>query len=150
MPGRSKGMTLIELLIIVALITLLSAMAVPVVSGFVERGRIDRAIDDIRTASMKIYEWRSHNAEFPGTLAQADIEMPLDPWGRPYAYTNIATAQAGEVRRDSELRRVNSDFDLYSVGPDGQTTMGFDGAKARDDIVRASNGGHIGLAEDYD
>jgi general secretion pathway protein G len=44
---------------------------------------------------------------------------------------------------------VNSDFDLYSMGPDGQSKPPFTAAASRDDIVRASNGGFIGPVSDF-
>ena len=47
------------------------------------------------------------------------------------------------------LNPVNSDFDLYSNGPDGVTQRNFGSGEGRDDIVRANNGGFIGVAEDY-
>ena len=47
------------------------------------------------------------------------------------------------------MNPLNTDFDLYSMGPDGQTQKQLTAAKARDDIVRAGNGGFIGKAEDH-
>ena len=44
---------------------------------------------------------------------------------------------------------LNSDFDLYSMGPDGQTATPLTAKASRDDIVRANNGGFIGVASDY-
>jgi general secretion pathway protein G len=85
----------------------------------------------------------------PNTLAQAGLDGRLDPWGNPYIYLNIANANPGEVRRDKNLNPVNTDFDLYSMGRDGETNTAFTAKKARDDVVRANNGGFLGLAEDY-
>jgi general secretion pathway protein G len=53
------------------------------------------------------------------------------------------------VRRDKNLNPLNRDFDLYSVGKDGQTQTQLTAARARDDIVRAGNGSFIGKAEDH-
>ncbi len=47
------------------------------------------------------------------------------------------------------MNPVNSDYDLYSKGPDGDTQKQFTAAKARDDIVRANNGRYYGTAEDH-
>jgi general secretion pathway protein G len=44
---------------------------------------------------------------------------------------------------------VNSTFDLYSLGPDGKSSPPFTAAPSQDDIVRANDGGFIGLASDY-
>ena len=44
---------------------------------------------------------------------------------------------------------VNSDFDLYSMGPDGDSRAPFTAKASRDDIVRASNGGFIGPVSEF-
>ncbi len=44
---------------------------------------------------------------------------------------------------------INSDFDLYSMGKDGRSVGPLTARHSRDDIVRASNGRFVGLAEDY-
>jgi len=44
---------------------------------------------------------------------------------------------------------LNTDYDLYSQGPDGQSVSPLTAAKSRDDIIRANNGDFIGTAEDY-
>jgi general secretion pathway protein G len=45
---------------------------------------------------------------------------------------------------------INSDFDLYSVGKDGQSQDPLTAPVSRDDIVRANNGRFVGLASTYD
>ena len=47
------------------------------------------------------------------------------------------------------MNPVNSDYDLYSRGPDGQTQAQFTAQKARDDIVRAADGAYVGIAQDF-
>jgi general secretion pathway protein G len=54
-----------------------------------------------------------------------------------------------EVRKDRNLVPINTDFDLYSVGPDGDSQAPLTAAASRDDIVRANDGRFIGKAEDY-
>jgi len=44
---------------------------------------------------------------------------------------------------------INSDYDLYSKGPDGLSLKPLTAAPSRDDIVRANNGSFIGIAADY-
>ncbi len=74
-----------------------------------------------------------------------------DPWGHPYEYFNLITAKGnGQARKDKKLAPLNTDFDLYSVGPDGQTAASLVNKASRDDTVRARDGGFIGLASDFD
>ena len=53
------------------------------------------------------------------------------------------------ARKDRFLVPVNSTFDLYSMGPDGESVPPFTAAKSRDDIVRANDGGYVGRASGF-
>ncbi|NOS79612.1 MAG: prepilin-type cleavage/methylation domain-containing protein, partial [Nitrospira sp.] len=52
----------------------------------------------------------------------------------------------GGARKDRFLVPINSDFDIYSMGRDGQTVAPLTAPKSHDDIIRASDGGFYGLA----
>lgn len=52
-------------------------------------------------------------------------------------------------RRDRYLFPVNTDYDLFSLGPDRRTSPSLKGPVARDDVVRANNGGYYGAAREY-
>ena len=87
----------------------------------------------------------------PLDLAELPIEIPLDPWSRPYTYLNIATAEpgTGAFRKNGNLSPLNTDFDLYSAGKDGDSKGPLNAKASRDDVVRANNGAFIGRVEDY-
>jgi general secretion pathway protein G len=53
------------------------------------------------------------------------------------------------VRKDGRLNPLNTDFDLFSTGKDGDTTGPLNARASRDDVVRANNGAFIGLGENY-
>ena len=55
----------------------------------------------------------------------------------------------GMVRKDKNLVPINSDFDLYSMGPDGESVSPLTANSSRDDIVRGRNGDYIGNAAEY-
>ncbi len=44
---------------------------------------------------------------------------------------------------------INSRYDLYSVGADGQSTPPLTAKTSRDDIIYANDGGYIGRASGY-
>jgi general secretion pathway protein G len=104
------------------------------------------AILDIER-TIKIYQVLTD--KLPPNLAAAGLDNIKDKWGNPYVYQPTATADPGHVRRDRFNNPVNTDYDLYSKGPDGRTQMEFDAKFARDDIVRANNGDYVGLASEY-
>ena len=44
---------------------------------------------------------------------------------------------------------INTDYDLYSMGKDGQSAPALTAQKSRDDIIRANDGAYIGPAAGY-
>ena len=145
---RPRGMSVVELTIAIGVVALVASVAVPSVDAYLDRGRAARAIGDIGTISIQLYRWQSNSRKFPRTLAEAGLSGFVDPWGNPYKYVNIASAEPGDVRRNRNGTPINTDFDLYSMGPDGRTDARLDEGNARDDIVRANNGQFVGAAQD--
>lgn len=147
-PG---GFTLIEIVIAVAIVTILAALAVPFYEGYVLEARIGTAMKDIRQMELILND-RYIDNDPPATLADAGINL-VDPWGNPYRYLwldgNTAPGVSGERRRDKSLNPVNTDYDLYSMGADGVTAAQFTAGNAQDDVVRANDGDFIGLAKDH-
>jgi general secretion pathway protein G len=52
-------------------------------------------------------------------------------------------------RLDRFAVALNADYDLYSLGGDGESAVSLTETASRDDVVRADNGGYIGLASEY-
>lgn len=153
-PNRKQQLafTLIELLISLVIAGALMSIAVPSYQEYVEGARRTSAIKDIAVISLKLDNYRTQNGTFPASLDELNMTLPTDPWGNTYQYLAIdyePPPKPGRLRRDKNLNPLNSDFDLYSVGPDGNTQMQLTAAKARDDIVRAGNGSFIGLAAEH-
>jgi len=55
----------------------------------------------------------------------------------------------GGARKDRFLVPINSDFDLYSMGVDGESVGPLTAIKSHDDIIRANDGGYYGLASNF-
>lgn len=128
------GLTLVEMIVVLAIIALVAALIVPNVIGRPDEARVTVAKADLRTISAALKMYRLDNSDYPTTeqglsaLARrptagpapahwaADgylAQVPVDPWGRPYLY-----------------RYPNPDgaFDLLSYGKDGKA--GGDGVNA--------------------
>lgn len=131
------------------IIGVLAGIAVPSFQGVRERAQIAVAISDIGSLSQQISEFYLLNDRYPADLSELGDGADLDPWGRPYQYLNHEGASTGAKRKDRFLVPVNSDYDLYSMGPDGASFPPFTAGPSLDDIVRANNGGFIGVAESY-
>jgi general secretion pathway protein G len=148
-PERECGFTLLELMVVLAAGVVLASLAIPAFNSYVERSRVAVAVGNIGTASLHLYRWQLNTRSFPATLAEAGIVLGNDPWGRPYRYLRVAGANVGLLRKDHNLVPINTDFDLYSMGPDGQSAAALTAQPSRDDIVRANNGAYIGVAANY-
>ena len=149
---KYRGFGLLDLMIAVVVMALLVAVAIPSYKQFVVRAKNARAIGDIATMSIEIDKFRlKNNGALPNSLNELSMEIPLDPWKAPYQYLNILAAGPGNggVRKDGKLNPLNNDFDLYSMGDDGDSASPLSANLSRDDIVRANNGAFIGLGEDY-
>ncbi len=148
---KARGFTLIEIIIVLAVVGVLLSIAVPAVESYIDRSRIAQSAVDIDGMQATIKKYRLANGALPNLLDDAGLGGKLDPWGQPYEYYNLSTKTGnGQPRKDKKLAPLNSDYDLYSVGRDGQTQSSLVNSVSRDDIVRARDGGFIGLAEDFD
>jgi general secretion pathway protein G len=146
------GFTLVELMLAIAILAVLVAIAVPSYQAYGERIKVQRAETDILLLSAVIDMYERDNREYPTNLAVTGNAGMLDPWGRPYQYlrlTPLDAAVAGLRRKDRNLVPINSDYDLYSLGKDGDSQAPLTTPVSRDDIVRANNGRFVGLASDY-
>ena len=152
-PLSPRGLTLIELLLVTAIVGILAAIVVPMSRGQIEKARLSEAIVGVREIELKITSFMALNGAPPDTLDQVGMAGKLDPWGNPYQYLRILGVPPNEVRgqwrKDRFLVPINSDFDLYSEGADGTSTPPITARASRDDIIRAGEGNYIGLASDY-
>lgn len=152
---RAAGFTIVELLSVVSIIGLLAGLGIPKLHSLQEKARIARAIGDIRAIQIDLMAIEAQSSPLPATLADIGRGEMLDPWGAPYQYLNFSTADTkgngdpAGARKDKFLKPLNSTFDLYSMGADGETSASLSSGKGRDDIVRANDGGFIGLASRF-
>ena len=147
--GAAAGFNLIELMLSLLIVAVLTAIAVPSYRSYVERAEIKMAMADIAAIDHKIARYLSKTLSYPLSLNDVGVTS-LDPWGNAYVYLNISTVTGNwQLRKDRNLVPINTDYDLYSRGKDGASVAPLTAKKSHDDIVRANNGGYIGLAQDY-
>ena len=152
-PDRSaRGFTLIELSIVVAIIVTLSTITVPVFLSVLQDARVEGTTEDMRVVQTEIQMFINQKGELPDSLDDIGLGHLRDPWGRPYVYTRIdggKTSNVGELRKDRFLVPINSDYDLYSMGPDGKSASALTANISHDDIIRANDGAYFGPASEY-
>ena len=146
---RLAGFTLIELMMVVAIIGTLAGIAVPMYIRYINNARLAEGISEIRNLELEIEIYRLDNDRLPSSLNDIGRQNLTDPWGRPYQYANHSLIPPGKRRKFHGTVPLNLDYDLFSTGADGQWIPPLTAAQSRDDIVRADDGGFIGLASQY-
>jgi general secretion pathway protein G len=119
----TKGFTLLEIIVVVAIIAILAAYIAPKVAGRVDDARISKAKSDIRVLESSLELYKLDNFVYPSTEQGLDAlvnkpsgentrnwreggyikKLNKDPWGNEYRY-----AYPGS----------NGEFDVYSLGAD--------------------------------
>lgn len=123
--GMQSGFTLIEIMVVVAILAILGATVVPMIMNRPEEARVVKAKQDIGTLEQSLELYRLDNFNYPSTDQglQALIEqptgdpeasnwkdggyvkkLPKDPWGLEYIF--LSPGESG-------------DYDIISYGRDG-------------------------------
>ncbi len=141
------GFTILELLVVTVIIGTLSTMVAPSLQRAREQAQVVAAVSEIRIIEAELAIYREINFVFPVSLAAIDRAGMVDPWGFPYVYAGVTGP--GGARKDTFMVPLNTDFDLYSVGPDGESASPLSASSSQDDILRALNGAWVGIGSDF-
>ncbi|RYZ36484.1 MAG: type II secretion system protein GspG [Myxococcaceae bacterium] len=93
---RNRGMTLIEIMVVITILGLIAAAVGVAVIPKLEEAKQDTARLDIRNiqSAMKLYYTKKGNYPDTATGLKALVDtqnlerMPTDPWGKEYVYMN--------------------------------------------------------------
>ena len=121
---KNNGFTVIELIIVIAILGTIAAIAVPSYSKYIERTQTVRVLQELKLIDRELQVYFIDNETYPSTLAEIGLDGMLDPWGNPYEYLPLIVSRSGKIvagkaRKDHFLVPVITDYDLYSKGPDG-------------------------------
>jgi general secretion pathway protein G len=147
---QHSGFTLVELIIVMLILAVLAAVAIPYYGNYKDKINANTAVTDILHIGVLITQYQTENRDLPSSLNDVGVGAMLDPWGNPYQYLDITKEKGkGKLRKDKSLNPINSDYDLYSMGKDGKSVTPLTAKASHDDIIRARDGQFVGLASDF-
>ena len=95
-PEMSRGFTLIEIMIVVAIIAILSAIALPSYSDYVLRSKLPEAFSTLSDLRIKLEQSYQDNSRYTdeagGTTCPAGVPMPTAKY---FTYTCAAVDDSG-------------------------------------------------------
>jgi general secretion pathway protein G len=111
MRHRTRGFTLIEVMVVVVILSILAAIIVPRVMDRPDTARLVKAQSDIRAIESALNLYKLDNFDYPTTDEGLEALVPKyiarlsnDPWGNPYLYLSPG---------------LHGDMDVYTLGADG-------------------------------
>jgi prepilin-type N-terminal cleavage/methylation domain-containing protein len=145
----SAGFTMIELVVVIAIIAVLVSLVIPAYEEFVIRARNSRAMQEIRVMETEIQGYVFMNGELPESLADINRGDLRDPWGQVYVYNDFRDTVTNPPRNKFG-NDLNTDFDIYSTGRDRLSTDPLvTSVTGKDDLVRGGDGLFVGLGEEW-
>lgn len=119
---NNKGFTLIEMLVVVAIIGLLSSTILVGLSGARSKARDARRISDLRQIQTGLENYYvENNQSYPQTLYTAIIGLPHDPQGGEYGYVRLGSqvyvlGACLENDRTGDIQTFPGSYDVSPVG----------------------------------
>jgi len=147
--SNEKGFTLVELIVIMAIIGVLVLVALPSFSHFKSKAKNAGCAADLRTLEKDITAYIVDKGTLPSSLNDVGRGGFKDPWGRPYNYKRLSDPDAEPYKEFLGVEALNTDFDLFSAGQDGLSDKSLNQPTCIDDIIRAADGGFVGLGGDF-
>lgn len=94
---KQQGFTLIELMIVVAIIGILAAIAIPAYQDYTQRAQISDAFTVVSGAKTAVAEFAQTNGAYPATADIAALDLDIATPAGKYASTVAVTNGSGVI-----------------------------------------------------
>lgn len=102
-----KGFTLIELMVVIVIMGILAAVAVPKIFGNVDKAKLSGGGETLAQFEQAVANYWVLNSEFPDAVEKIDFSYPENE--PPFVYeeaTDVTVAKAGPVSIDFEIQGI--------------------------------------------
>ncbi len=147
----SQAFTTVEMLIVVSVFVLIASITINTGLAFIDKIRARTVISDLKAIQIEVDKFYKASGSYPDGLDEIYTSTQTDPWNIAYQYLRIKGGPpnvTGKQRKYKSLK-VNTSYDLYSMGPDQETASPLTASISLDDIIRGRNGDFIGYVTDF-
>lgn len=109
MKNMQKGFTLIELMIVVAIIAILAAIAIPAYQDYVVRSQVSEGMSLADGSKTAIAEYYSNYGSFPPSNASAGLASAASINGKYVSAVNVGTTP-GQIQVTFSGPKVNTNL----------------------------------------
>ena len=110
MGTEQQGFTLIELMIVVAIVGILAAVAVPAYSDYTVRAKVTEAVSAVAPLKASVADYYNATGTLPTTAAQAGIDEGGDPSGSNYSTDVVQAITTDTVIGDGSIKVALKDI----------------------------------------
>ena len=107
---KQSGFSLVEILVVMFILGLLGAIAVPKFFGQIDKAYTTKAEQDIKAITGALDIYRLNKGDYPNSSEGLSVlvsnylnKLPKDPWGADYVYLNPG---------------IKGEIDIYTLGKD--------------------------------